>query len=146
MLWLPGRVPGEREPALHGAPQKFQQAGAFNFWRDLYFFVVRKWTTFINVKTAISHLTARFFILILFHPITQEMKIFPAFHAATVSSNPQLTDLLSSPSPSPVNRKTFVGSGLRNSKASDFPAWIWISGSGRAPSVPQGERAWAGEG
>lgn len=60
-----GSRPGTQQ--LH--KKVLQQARLFNFWRDLYFFLLLgNEQILINVKTAISHLPARFFILILFEP------------------------------------------------------------------------------
>lgn len=70
------------------ATKVLQQAGRL-ISEEIYIFLLSgNEQILINVKTAISHLPARFFILILFVPLTQEMKIFFAVRVATVSPNP----------------------------------------------------------
>lgn len=135
-----GSQPRTQQP--HKKKKVLQQARLFNFWRDLYFFLLLgNEQILINVKTAISHLPARFFILILFAPHnTGNENLLHSVSA--VSPNPLRTVWLPPPLSLPqppvlflVNRKEHfcelrkeMGlTILLNSKS-------WVSG--RAFSVP----------
>lgn len=105
-----------RTQQTHKKKKVLQQARLFNFWRDLYFFLLLgNEQILINVKTAISHLPARFFILILFvpHNTGNENLLHSRRHCISKSSAnrlPASAPRSLSPALFPVNReKNFRG-------------------------------------
>lgn len=135
------------------ATKVLQQAGAFNFWRDLYFFVVRKWTNTYQCKNCYLPSRCQVFYTDIISPrntgnenllcLSRRPGIFKSsVHRLAFPARP----------PSPVNRRgNLCAEDWESPRLGIFSAltWTWISGDkGREGSLcpVQGAEAVLGEG
>lgn len=121
---------------MHAAPQKCSNKPGHLISEEIYIFLLSgNEQILINVETAISDLAARFFVLILFAPHNtgnENLGLSPRRCICTSSAH-----TLAFPARSLSGKqKTLVGQGLRNSKASNFPARLGFQGRHEGSGLP----------
>lgn len=131
------------------ATKVLQQAGAFNFWRDLYFFVVRKWTNTYQCKNCYLPSRCQVFYTDITSPHNtgnENLLCLSVRHCIFKSSANRLA--YPARSPSPVNRKeNFCGLRIEKFQGFGFSSPdLDFRDNRRAPSVRFRERGWLGEG
>ena len=129
------------------ATKVLQQAGAFNFWRDLYFFVVRKWTNTYQCKNCYLPSRCQVFytdIISAHNTGNENLPCLSRCHCIFKSSANRLA--FPSPSPSPVNRKLLWAQGWEIPRLRILQPWFGFRGLGGLPLACCRERAWAGGG
>lgn len=129
------------------ATKVLQQAGAFNFWRDLYFFVVRKWTNTYQCKNCYLPSRCQVFypdIISAHNTGNENLPCLSRCHCIFKSSANRLA--FPSPSPSPVNRKLLWARGWEIPRLRILQPWSGFRGLGGLPLACCRERAWAGGG
>lgn len=145
MLWLSARSAPEREPALHWAPQKCSNKPGHLISEEIYIFLLSgNEQILINVKTAISDLTARFFMLILFAPRnTGNENLLCLSHCHCIFKFSANRLAFSPLSPSLVNRGKLLWAKDWEITSLRIPQ-PWLSYQQRPPSLQRRKRGWLG--